>query len=137
MKKECMIEPYQFACLRMVSNRWTNLTSSQAVIIFPVKFYTSIAAMLFNDRLIIRLKNFLPGQAQPIAIISNIHNLLFRILLNGVRIQITKNFSAVSYWGSSSLLCGYQTEEPYLHGPIERIGLLVMEQNILVGRMIS
>src|SRR5215217_2708751 len=137
MKEECVIEPHKLTRLLMIPDKRPNLTCSQTIIVFPFPLYVTLAAMLLDHGAVVRLEHFTPTQPETIAVVSDIQHLPPRELVNRLAAQTLENFSAIGNRRIASALRRLHAVEPNLHGPIERIGLLVMKQDGLVLGMIG
>src|SRR5689334_12820572 len=93
-------------------------------------------AILLDHTFVIRLKGFLPGESQ-VSIVADVHDFFRGKLLDEVRVQTLEYFSAVRNRSTPSACRWNHAKEPYPHRPVERIGLFIVQQNILISRMIG
>src|SRR5215471_6358443 len=136
MEKQGMIEPDHFGGLRMASYGGPDLARSEHVAVKPFKVYRGVPAVSLDQRSIIGLKNDLPGKAQPVSIVSDIQHLFVGKLLYDASTQPFEDISTICNRSRPLPVGRPNAEKPYLHRPDKRIGLLIMEQYILIGGMI-
>ena len=95
------------------------------------------SAVIFHFSSIICLKDILPRQVESSTVVSDIHHIFAREQFSDLRINPLKDLSAVRDRSFSALGCRLNTKETQNHGPLARIGHLVMERDRLVGRIFS
>src|SRR5436305_10202489 len=117
MPMRSLIPPDELICLRMPGYSWTNLASSEVILILPFKLYRGLAAVIFYFLFLCSSKNCLPAQPEPISEVSDIHHILLHKLLSNFRINVLENFSAVRNWRFSPLIGRSGTVKPDFHWP--------------------
>src|SRR6266699_1596820 len=90
-----MIEPQQLTAARMSRNGRADCTRPQSVAVLPGNLNLMPATMLFDHCLVGGLKYRLPGQAQAVAEIPNVHPMFARKTFPDFRIESLINLAHI------------------------------------------
>src|SRR5215211_6177823 len=121
----------------MRRHRLSNLPCSQTIAALPFKRGASLATVFFDLRLIGSLKNILPAEVNSFTVVSDVHDSFAHERFFGLRIDALKDFAIVGNRRGSSFFRRLLTVEPDLGGPVVRVGHLVMQRDMLIGRILS
>src|SRR5688572_18506513 len=116
MEEGGMIEPDHFTGHGMLRYRRTYLPGSQ-VIPSPFSFNASLAAVGFDNRLILSLKYCLPREGEVAAEVPDQHPLLFDETPPDFRTNAFEDFAAVRNRRLSALFRRLQTKEEDFQWP--------------------
>src|SRR5689334_6286543 len=115
MKEGRVVEPDQFAGLRMSGCGRADLSGSQAVAVFPFKFNSGLTAIGFDHRPVLGLKDLFPSQPKPIAEVANVHPLLRDEALADGAVDALINPATVTDQRLASLLRRGHTTKAHFH----------------------
>src|SRR6185503_1137844 len=110
---------------------------AKAITFFPFGDDVVAATVLLNDRLVSSAKNSLPCQAKAVAEVAHVHPLLFDKAVSHRRLKALKDLATVGNRGFTSVCRRCVAEEKYLHRISLLIRILVMQENVVAGRIIS
>src|SRR5436305_7372080 len=91
MEHVCMVEPDGFVRPRMPGDRLANLAGSKPILIHPLKRHAGLPAIGFDSPPVVGLKSLLPWEINALAIVADVHDLLFhKGLLDRLRNPLIK-----------------------------------------------
>src|SRR5689334_15668905 len=121
----------------MRRERGSHLPSAQPIRTAPLSFNTRTATVVFQHALVVRLKNSLPRQPEASAEVTHVHHRLLPETLFNLAINLLREPTVVGNRRFSTLLRRDNAMEEQLQRPRERVGILVVQKDRLIGRMIG
>src|SRR5437764_12880382 len=116
----------------MLCHRLTNLPRAQLVAV-PLNLHSRLPTIVFYFFATVRLKNFPPRKIERVVIVSDVHHLFANEFFFYRRINLREDSAAVGDRRFTSSSGRLYTEKADDHGPLSRVGHLVMKRNRLMS----
>ena len=136
MKKNSVIEPDHFACVRMSCKCRANGPRSQAITFFPFNCDPCAATLTLHNASIGSLKNSRPGKSKTITEIPHVHDPLLFEALDDRMVEAIVDLATIGDWSFSSVLWRSHTEKEDFSRPGLLVGILVVQENVLIRGMV-
>src|SRR5205085_5554819 len=107
----------------------------QSVAVRPFKCHAGRAALSFDLRSVLRLKDRPPVEARPAPVVAHVHDLLVTKALSDARRELVVELAAVGQRGLAAARRWLHTAEPNLHGPVMIERVLVVPEHLLIRRV--
>src|SRR5260370_41054067 len=114
----------------------TNSTDSQTIAVFPFNVITRVSAIGLHLGLVVRLENRLAGNAEAMAKVSYVLNLLPDEVFSDLRGDALEDFTSIGKRRFSPLRGGGHAKEEDFQRPRMSIRIFIVEENALVRRVI-
>src|SRR5262245_27217973 len=121
----------------MLGQRRTDLASPKAVPLLPFKLDRIPAAVIFNGRFVRTLKSRLPGYAEALAKIPDVHIFLFTKPLSDSRMDAFEDLSRVGNGGLAARRGCRFAKEVQTKWQFNRIRVFVMGKDFLLRWVVS
>src|SRR5579872_102062 len=131
MEEGRMVEPDRLAGLRMAGERRANRSRPQAVLLLPLGLDPIFAAMAFDRLLVGGLEHRLPGEAEAIPEIADVHPLPLGKAVPDLGRDPGQYLADIGDRSLPVLLRWLTTEEENLQRPLLLIGVLVVQKDRL------
>ena len=130
-----LIEPDGIAGARVALNALAELPRAQAAVVLPLPLNAGAAAIGFDGGAVFGVEHLLPGQVE-IAVITHIENARGKAFANRFG-HVSIHRAGVGNRGLTAACGGRHAVKPDFHGPLAGVGLLAVQGNVLMGRILG